>query len=217
MKNLNYKLSQNGYFLNFKGEVEQITYRDYLQEYGSDETTTPRGIAPRLYVEGNSLMTWGFRGNNNKIFATFKNKREATENLFMQWESNVSESCDAPRFFTKKVDLFEDLADLHNKDLKVIKRYFKIQETIRGIYLAQQEEKTRIFNESKPLAKEDILFFISENKEMVNNSLKELNELKEKNDKDSWQIKANSLIQKVSKNDFRFLKWNEIYTIIRSL
>lgn len=71
-----HKLSKVGYILNHKNEIESITYKEYLQEYGSDETTTPRGVAPRLYVDGNTIMSWGVRGNNLCLYASFKNKRD---------------------------------------------------------------------------------------------------------------------------------------------
>ena len=43
----------------------------------------------------------------------------------------------------------------------------------------------------------------------------ELEALKDAENKELWQIKANSLIQRVSNNDFRILKWKEIYNLIR--
>ena len=57
--------------------------------------------------------------------------------------------------------------------------------------------------------------FIKNNREMVQSSLKELNELKNAENKQEWQTKANALIQKVSNNDFRVLKWEEIYELIK--
>lgn len=60
-----------------------------------------------------------------------------------------------------------------------------------------------------------MILFIKSNSEMVIETLKELDELKSKNDKTNWQIKANSLVQKVSNNDFRYLNWKEIYNLIR--
>jgi len=117
---LNFKTSQNGYVL-INGKIENYTYSGYLREFGSDETTTPRGIAPRLYVDGNSIMTWGCTGNRHAFYASFKNKREATAALYEIWENYVSEyNWDAPRFFTKKNDLFEDLSDCHGKETRVI-------------------------------------------------------------------------------------------------
>ena len=73
---LNFKTSQKGYVL-INGKIEKYTYSDFLREFGSDETTTCKGVAPRLYVTGNTLMTWGIRGNNHAFYASFKNKRYA--------------------------------------------------------------------------------------------------------------------------------------------
>lgn len=58
--------------------------------------------------------------------------------------------------------------------------------------------------------------FINSNKEMIKNSLNELNELKEEGNKELWQIQANSLVQQVCGNDFRTLKWKEIYNLVRN-
>lgn len=63
---------------------------------------------------------------------------------------------------------------------------------------------------------EEIKNFISENKEMINSSIAELNELKSNGNHTEWQIKANSLVLKVSKANFAGLHWKEIYSIIRT-
>ena len=38
-----------------------------LAEEHADETTTPRGIAPRMFVKNNELRTWGVGGNNEAL------------------------------------------------------------------------------------------------------------------------------------------------------
>ena len=59
-----------------------------------------------------------------------------------------------------------------------------------------------------------MISFINENKDLIELKKKELVDLKASDDKENWQIKANALVQIVSKNDFRCLKWKEIYTLI---
>lgn len=60
-----YLIDENG--------VYPTTYKDYLREYGADETTTPKGVAPRYHIrekedeDGNpvfQIWTWGVGGNN---------------------------------------------------------------------------------------------------------------------------------------------------------
>ena len=130
---MNYKLSQKGYIL-ANGEIKTLSYRDYVSEYGSDETTTQRGVAPRLYVDGKSIYSWGCTGNRHTFYASFKNKTEASNNLYEIWEQNVSENWDAPRFFKTKKELFEDIAESEEKAFAVIKRYFRIKDNIAKNY-----------------------------------------------------------------------------------
>lgn len=210
---MNYRLTHNGYIINHKGEIENIKYRDYLREFGSDETTTPMGIAPRLFVEGNTIMTWGVRGNNLSTYTWCDNKREANKKLYELWEEYIETSnWDAPRFFKTKKELFEDLSDTYSKDVKVIKRYFSIRS-------AQKEKlrQSKIKHDNRPLTTIQMMAdYIQSNKEMVQTTLNELNELKRTENKELWQVKANSLVQKVCNNDFRTLNWKEVYNFTKT-
>ena len=67
----------------------------------------------------------------------------------------------------------------------------------------------------KEASKLAILDFIKENQELVTNKKNELDVLKAEGNKVVWQIKANALVQMVSKNDFS-LGWKEIYTLINN-
>ena len=211
METLNFKPSKKGYILNHKGEIESIKYSDYLREFGSDETTTGKGIAPRLYVDGKDIYTWGLRGNNHNLYESYKSKREANKKLYEIWQSNLDENNEYIYFATSKKDLFIYLAECFDKNYKVIKRYFKIQEAQKLELLIS---KTK--HENRPsFTKEMMHQFLNENKEMVKHLLKELDSLKTTKNKDIWQVKANSLVQKVCNNDFRLLKWKEVYNLIR--
>lgn len=211
MENLNFKLSKQGYILNSRDNIEKLSYQDYLRDFGADETTTGRGVAPRLYVDGNTLMTWGISGNNHKVYAYCKNKTQAKELLHSIWGGNVSDNWDAPRFFTKKVDLFQDLAECHQKNILIIKRYFKIQES-----MAEKLRLSKIKNDNRESFTVDMMIdFVNDNKIHIKETLIELEALKDAENKELWQIKANSLVQRVSNNDFRVLRWKEIYNLIR--
>lgn len=73
-----------------------------------------------------------------------------------------------------------------------------------------------VFDDGEPYTTAEMMVeFINNNREMVNNSLIELKELKALGNKEVWQVKANTLIQKVSNNDFRLMKWKEIYNLIK--
>ena len=211
METLNFKPSKKGYILNHKGEIEKIKYSEYLREFGSDETTTPRGVAPRLYVDGKHIYTWGVTGNRHHLYQSFKSKKEATRKLYEIWQSNLEGNCEYVYFASSKKDLYIYLAESFNKDYKVIKRYFKIQEAQKLELLIS---KTK--HDNRPLFTIEMMHqFLNENKEMVKTSLIELDNLKTTENKDIWQVKANSLVQKVCKNDFRTLKWKEVYNLIR--
>jgi hypothetical protein len=217
MENLNFKTSQKGYILE-RGEIQSTTYLGYLAEYGADETTTGRGVAPRLYVEGNTVMTWGVKGNNHKMYASCKNKTEAKFLLYSIWQNNVSDNWDAPRFFTTKKDLFEDVADSESRTIEVVKRYFKIQGSQNKAFLISQEEEKQCklgYDKRPSFSKNDMLNFIKDNKKEISVLLRELDVLKLENKQSEWQVKANSLVQRVSNNDFRVLKWKEIYNLTR--
>lgn len=83
--------------------------------------------------------------------------------------------------------------------------------------MAAEKQAKEDFESNKEARKEAsrlaILGFIKENKVLVSERKDELASLKAKGDKENWQIKANSLVQTVSKNDFS-LGWKEIYTLI---
>lgn len=60
-----------------------------------------------------------------------------------------------------------------------------------------------------------LLEYLSDNYNSVQDKLRELDQLKASGKKGDWQVKTNVLIQQVSNNDFRVMKWSEIYQLIR--
>lgn len=208
---MNYKKNQSGYILGQKNKIESYTYEEYLRGFGADETTTPKGVAPRLFVDGNTIMTWGYRGNNLAHFHSFKNKRDAKNMLLEIWESNVLDNFDAPRFFTTKKELFEDFADAHGRDYRVVKRYFHFME-----YLEQKKQIKKAVQDNRPLTTQtEILTYINENRAALTQKMKFLNELKAEGKKNDWQVEANKMMQEVSGNDFRSLTWLQVYELIK--
>lgn len=69
---------------------------------------------------------------------------------------------------------------------------------------------------SEPLFTEKLLLeYLSDNYDNIQDKLKELDQLKASGKKGDWQVKTNALIKQVSNNDFRVLKWGDIYRLIR--
>lgn len=76
-------------------KVEVYTIKEYIDEFLRDLTTTPKGVAPRLFVEsivnhGETIWihsTWGAMGNSYKPYVeeTFKTKEEAELALYAYW------------------------------------------------------------------------------------------------------------------------------------
>lgn len=77
------------------------------------------------------------------------------------------------------------------------------------------EEAKKTVNSRLIESEETIIDFIKANRIIIDEKKAELVKLKDKNDKLAWQIKANSLIQFVSKNDFA-LGWKRIYTLLQT-
>jgi hypothetical protein len=47
---LTQELLQSKGFIVVDNDIEELTYKEYLHSYGADETTTPKGIAPRMHI-----------------------------------------------------------------------------------------------------------------------------------------------------------------------
>jgi hypothetical protein len=70
----------------------------------ADETTTPHGIAPRMYVERNELRTWGAGGNNETLVFEFKTNEQAEHALLLCHLYDLENHCDAPNVFYTRGD-----------------------------------------------------------------------------------------------------------------
>lgn len=117
--------------------IESITYRDYLHSYGSDETTSPIGIAPRLHirevnVNGSEapqyqLWTWGINGNNPRLISTHETTEDAESDLYDSLYYYISEkNWDAPIFHEKMEDAIAHSANMAEREYEVIERYLKL-------------------------------------------------------------------------------------------
>lgn len=93
------------------GEVEEGTFKEVIQDYFRDETTSPRGVEPRLHIRQNdegkyTIWTWGVRGNNPREYddREYDNEEDAQTRLWEFWIGNYEKDDgsglnDCPHFF----------------------------------------------------------------------------------------------------------------------
>lgn len=145
------QLDQSGFlFLRSSLSIEPMTYREYLNEYGRDLTTTPRGVGDRCHVrevevedtvyneqtEENEvtvriewqIWTWGVNGNNPRYSGTsFDNEEDAELYYYERSEWYISEkNWDAPRWHSTYDEAITDFADTFEKSKEVVRRHLKI-------------------------------------------------------------------------------------------
>lgn len=101
------KLSQVVYIIE-EGRIVESAIRD-LSGY-IDETTTPRGIAPRLHVRSAELWTWGHQGNNPHMIRAYDTEAEAQEALEDSFAFDFW-ACDTILAFTSREDAQTFLRD----------------------------------------------------------------------------------------------------------
>lgn len=121
------------YIINHNNEVEEMTYADYLNEFWSDETTSPRGVENRLHIrevevscdcsdededgvilheddcnDGATeyqVWTWGVGGNHPRYVETFETEEEAEVSILEGKEYDYfNNSSNAPALY----DTFEE-------------------------------------------------------------------------------------------------------------
>jgi hypothetical protein len=100
--------------------IQEISYADYLREYHSDETTSPRGVMPKLYLkereDGKYEIRQWLPGGNSRVFDHNCDRGyiedEAQVIIYGVWEENHHErSVDAPEFFDTKEEIEEWLRE----------------------------------------------------------------------------------------------------------
>lgn len=89
--------------------------------------------------------------------------------------------------------------------------------TKENIEFLEQSKLEKLNFDNRPIVSiNEMESYIEENKIEIKEKLEFLDNLKIENKKEVWQKEVNSLIMQVSNNDFRTLKWKEIYNLIRS-
>ena len=94
--------------------------------------------------------------------------------------------------------------------------YVKWLATPENLKKLQEDKAAKNKIDERPLFTVEMMMeYLQENTEVIQDKLKELDQLKASGKKEDWQVKTNALIQQVSNNDFRIMKWSEIYRLIR--
>lgn len=108
-------------FINNDGKIESMTYGEYCREYGGDETTSPRGIAPRIHIREDEisegvteyqLWSWGVSGNNPYKLDTYESEEEAELALMKSFEYYaINKNDNAPQFFNTEEEVIDNIIE----------------------------------------------------------------------------------------------------------
>ena len=84
--------------------IEEMLYSEFLYTHGSDETTTPDGIAPRMHIreikDKFQIWSWGVRGNNPFYTGTsFDCEENADLCIYDYYELDVKGNDNTPSYF----------------------------------------------------------------------------------------------------------------------
>lgn len=113
------RLNQRIYIIK-NNEIEEDIFKSIIEDYFRDETTSPKGVMPRMHIRKNEneetfeLWTWGILGQFPKFQKSFETENEANDALWECWLNNYdyddgSGLNNAPAFFFEKEDAKEYL------------------------------------------------------------------------------------------------------------
>lgn len=146
------QLNQTVYVV-IDGEVDAMTYEDYLNEYGKDETTTPHGIGDRMHIrevedeEGNVIewqfWTWGVGGNHPSYSGiSFYNEEDANLYYYERCEWWIAEkNWDAPCWFDSEEEAENDIIEGYASNFGIDKEVAANIRRKEKIVKAIKEEK----------------------------------------------------------------------------
>lgn len=111
MKNLE-RLNETIYIVN-DNEIEEDILKTIIEDYFRDETTSPKGVEPRVHIRENKeegtyeVWTWGTLGRFPKLLESFETEDESEEYQLECWLYNFDNDDgsgldDAPVFFFDK-------------------------------------------------------------------------------------------------------------------
>lgn len=128
------KWNEKVFVINNNNKPELMTYGEYVREFGGDETTSPRGVEPRIhirekdysgYVENEAgeevfqedikyqVWSWGTGGNHPSFTgAEFDTKEEAENDVYEHFEYNAQNHNDnAPGYYSTEEEAEAEIAD----------------------------------------------------------------------------------------------------------
>lgn len=168
------QLNQSGFiFLASELSIEPITYREYLNEYGQDLTTTPNGVADRCHVREVEvedtvyneqteedevfvrtewqIWSWGVNGNHPRYSGTsFDSEEDAELYYYERSEWYISEkNWDAPQWHSTHDEAITDFANTLEKSEGVVRRYLKLSAITARKAAEHRAEMTRQNDERK--------------------------------------------------------------------
>lgn len=129
------------------GKLVESTLKDYINQYGTDWCTSPRGCIHRYFVEkvNNNewgLYSWGVLGNNKYLVDTYKNEEEAEKALWDTKVRHLNKNYAPPYFNTPE----EAYASYHEISVEVAKSILK------KIKCIEEERKRRSIEAQKKVA-----------------------------------------------------------------
>jgi len=144
------------YFINYSNEIESMTYGAFCREFGGDETTSPRGIAPRIHIRevekfvenedgeitGTEIefqtWSWGIQGNHpSHIGPDFETEEEAENEVLEHFEYNLEKFDNTPPYYYSQSETEASLIENMEYDLGVD------FEVAKSIYSKMQRVKVR--------------------------------------------------------------------------
>ncbi len=90
------------------GEIIETTLFDLANDY-RDETTTPTGVRPRYFVNGNELHSWVSTGNKASLVHSFDTAEEAEHALLLTFKHDLDSNDNAPFYYSTRADAQEEL------------------------------------------------------------------------------------------------------------
>src|ERR1035437_5464752 len=138
MRKTEMKEFQKNVFAVRNNEVEEMTFGSLVREF-ADETTSPNGVAPRFFYDGNEeegydAYTWGVGGNNRRdLNIHFTTEEEAEEWLLNTFEHDMENSSENVDYF----DTEEEAEEL------IISRNAEILESEEDLSSEEAEKKSR--------------------------------------------------------------------------
>lgn len=129
-------LNRIGFVSHFSpASIQAISYKEYLDEHGTDWCTSPLGVRNRFFikeVEGEELFeyeiwSWGTRGCNPYFTGDkFYDEQEATLDIYRRKEMYVCDSYSAPLWHTKYEDAVMEIAEVRCRSKEAVERFLSI-------------------------------------------------------------------------------------------